>query len=102
MPDGSKKELNKRGFVSMTAALKWIKETQTDAIRGEYLEPSKQPFGDYLATYLDGLRLAPSTIASYRKMARLHINNTPLAGITPQRLDALYRTLETSGRRRFR
>lgn len=83
--------------------MRWIKENQTDASRGTYLEPSKQLFGDYLATYLDGLRLAPSTIQSYKKMARLHIKpyigSVPLASITPARLDALYRQLKTSGRR---
>ena len=44
-----------------------------DAARGELVDPSRQPLGDYLDEWLDGLRLAPSTVASYRKNVRLHI-----------------------------
>jgi len=69
----------------------------------EYADPSKQPLGAYLATWLDGLRLAPSTVASYRKNVRLHITpyigDVPLASLTSARLTKLYRGLETSGRR---
>lgn len=104
--DGSKKEVNKRGFTSKTAALKWLKQAQVDGSRGEFTEPSKQPFGDYLATWLDGLRLAPSTVASYKKNIRLHVTphlgSVPLAQITPARLDAVYRALEKDGRADYR
>ena len=58
--------------------------------------------GDYLATWLDGLRLAPSTVASYKKNVRLHIapniGSVPLASLTPVTLDKLYRQLEHGGR----
>ena len=58
--------------------------------------------GEYLATWLDGLRLAPSTVASYRKNVRLHIapriGTVPLASLTAVRLDQLYRELERDGR----
>ena len=63
--------------------------------------------GAYLAAgWLDGLRLAPSTVASYRKNVRLHIapaiGAVPLAHLTPVRLDALYRELEAGGRKDHR
>jgi len=70
--------------------------------RGEWTEPSRQPTGAYLANWLDGLRLAPSTVASYRKNIRLHvtpyIGSLPLASLTSAHIAALYRRLEISGR----
>src|SRR5262249_41014792 len=58
--------------------------------------------GAYLDEWLAGLRLAPSTVASYRKNVRLHlaphIGAVPLASLTTARIDALYRQLERGGR----
>ena len=80
-----------------------MREAQAASDKGGFTDPSKQPFGSYLAGWLDGLRLAPSTVASYRKNVRLHIapnlGAVPLAQLTPVRLDGLYRKLEKSGRR---
>lgn len=59
--------------------------------------------GAWLDQWLDGLRLAPSTVASYRKNCRLHlkpyIGDVPLASLTSARLTKLYRELEAGGRR---
>ena len=80
-----------------------LREAIVKAGKGSWIEPSKQPVGEYLATWLDGLRLAPGTMASYRKNVRLHvvpyIGVLPLASLTSARLTALYRELENSGRR---
>ena len=70
------------------------------------LRPVRRPveaaLGAYLADWLDGLRLAPSTVASYRKSVRLHIDpylgTEPLAQLAPAKLTELYRDLEKSGR----
>jgi hypothetical protein len=52
------------------------------------------PVGEFLATRLDGLRLGPSTVASYRKNVRLHITPAigmnPLASLTTARIDKMY------------
>jgi integrase len=73
-----------------------------DASRGELVEPSRQLTSDYLIDWLAGLRLAPSTIASYRKNVRLHIapriGGIRLGALTAERINALYRDLERSGR----
>jgi integrase len=80
-----------------------LRERLTDTSRGELVDPSQQPLGDYLDEWAAGLRLAPSTVSSYRKNIRLHV--TPYVGrirlsaLTSARLTALYRELETSGRR---
>lgn len=69
-------------------------------------DPSRQSVGDYLAGWLAGLRLAPSTVASYRKNVRLHISprigSVPLAALTTERIDRLYRELERGGRADYR
>ena len=36
-------------------------------------EPTKLTLADYLGEWLDGLQVAPSTLASYRKNVRLHL-----------------------------
>jgi integrase len=91
-----------RPWLSYEAAAVALREAVVKSGRGEWAEPSRQPTGAYLAEWLDGLRLAPSTIASYRKNIRLHV--TPYIGaillgsLTSARIAALYRQLETSGR----
>ena len=101
-PDGTARPKVKRGFETKQAALAGLREALSASARGGYAEPSKQLLGSYLATWLDGLRLADSTVASYRKNVRLHIaphiGTAPLASLTATRLDALYRELERSGR----
>jgi integrase len=55
-----------------------------------------------MAVWLDGIRVAPSTRASYEMNVRLHvapyIGKVPLKMITPGMLSKLYRDLEASGR----
>ncbi|MGW0071585.1 tyrosine-type recombinase/integrase [Streptosporangium sandarakinum] len=101
-PDGTKEPIVRRGFPTETAALKAMREALVKSDRREWIDPSRQPLGRYLDEWVSGLRLAPSTVASYRKNIRLHI--TPhlgavsLASLTTARINALYRQLETSGR----
>ncbi|HEV2344338.1 MAG TPA: tyrosine-type recombinase/integrase [Actinocrinis sp.] len=100
---GEMKQKMKRGFTSKTAAAKALREVLSKVDSGTYAEPSKVTFGAYLTDWLDGLRLKPSTMSSYRKNVRLHIapylGSIPLSAITGPKLTALYRTLETSGRK---
>jgi integrase len=101
-PDGTRKTIVKRGFETKKAAQDAMREALTASRKGGYAEPSKQLTGDYLNGWLNGLRLAPSTVASYRKNVRVHIEprigTVPLASLTAVRLDALYRDLERTGR----
>jgi integrase len=79
-----------------------LRDMLLDASRGELVDPSKQPTSDYLDQWAEGLRLAPSTVASYRKNIRLHIapyiGTVPLNALTTERIDRLYRDLERRGR----
>jgi integrase len=107
-PDGRRRQVARkvdqsgRGWLTRDAAADALREAMVKSGRGEWVEPSKQQTGEYLGTWLDGLRLAPATVASYRKNVRLHvvpyIGAVPLASLTPARIAAMYRTLETSGR----
>ena len=69
---------------------------------GTHVAPHKTTLGEWLDQWLDSLRLAPSTMASYRKNVRLHIKPklgaVPLVKLTGTKITTLYRDLERSGR----
>jgi hypothetical protein len=70
---------------------------------GGYITPSGKITVDvWLEQWLAGLRLAPSTRASYAKNIRLHLapklGNVQLAKLSGSQISALYRDLERSGR----
>jgi integrase len=94
---------NGRPWLDRDAAVAALRDALVKADKGTWVEPSRQPVAAYLETWLGGLRLAPSTMASYRKNIRLHvvpyIGGLPLASLTSANLTALYRELEASGRR---
>ncbi|MEV4888979.1 site-specific integrase [Nonomuraea sp. NPDC055795] len=112
LDDGSKKTVlrrrdeNKQPWLKKTDAQKALREAIGKADKGEWVDPSKQLIGDYLDTWVAGLRLAPSTVASYKKNIRLHlkpyIGGIPLASLTTAAIDKLYRTLEEKGLRNHR
>jgi hypothetical protein len=83
-----------------------MRSAQGQSDKSGFIDPSKQPLGEYPGEWAGGLRLEPSTMASYRKNIRLHITpylgGVPLASLTTTRIDALYRQLETSGRKDHR
>ncbi|MGP4024388.1 tyrosine-type recombinase/integrase [Actinomadura sp. 3N407] len=107
--DGSKKSvLRRRGpngetWTKRTDAAKALRDAMTKVDTGTWVDPSKQPLGEYLDTWAAGLRLGDSTVASYKKNIRLHmtpyLGAIPLASLTTAKIDALYRTLEENGRR---
>ncbi|SDH03657.1 tyrosine-type recombinase/integrase [Klenkia brasiliensis] len=101
-PDGSSKAVLKRGFRTRREAGAALRSEINKVDRGEWVQPSKQTLTDYLSEWLDGQRLAPSTISSYRKNVRLHIDRhlgrTPLDRLTALSIDVWMRKLEATGR----
>jgi integrase len=99
---GERRQVMRRGFSTERQATAELRRLLVKVDRGEYTEPSVQPFGQYLDAWLASMRIAPSTRASYQKNLRLHVKprlgGTPLARLTSVQLDGLYRELETSGR----
>ena len=92
----------RRGFHTRKAAADALREQLANIDRGAHVAPSRMTVEQHFATWLDGLRKGPTTVASYRKNVRLHvvphIGDVKLAALTGARLTALYRQLETSGR----
>jgi integrase len=104
LPDGTMREVNKRGFATKAAGLAWLADAQSAGRKGEFIEPSKQRLVTYGAEVIDGLRIGPQTRASYVKNWRNHIEGYPLAAVplaqlTGAKLTAHYRVLERSGRK---
>jgi integrase len=107
--DGEKRTvLRRRGpngeqWTKYTDAAKALRDALTKVDKDEWIDPSKQPLGEYLDTWADGLRLADSTVASYKKNIRLHLKpylgKVLLASLTTAKINTLYRTLEEKGRR---
>lgn len=100
--DGSKRYVLRRGFTSRQAAATELRKLLATVDQGTHVAPSKLTVDQHFSEWLDGLRLSPSTVASYRKNVRLHvvphIGAVRLDQLTGTRLTALYRKLETSGR----
>jgi integrase len=112
LPDGTRRSVTRRRgghgekWTTRGEASKALRAILADVDKGQHVDPSRQQLGAYLDEWLAGLRLAPSTVASYRKNVRLHIKPylgaVPLASLTTARINALYRELEASGRRDHR
>jgi integrase len=80
-----------------------LREILSKINEGSYVRPQKITVGQWLDQWLSGLRVAPSTMASYQKNVRLHIKpalgELQLARLTGAQISALYRELECHGRR---
>jgi hypothetical protein len=68
----------RRGFLTYEAADDFLGDVDYEIRKGVHVVPSKKTTGKWLDDWLEGLRLAPSTMASYRKNVRLHV--TPHIG----------------------
>ena len=100
--DGTRRVVLKRGFRTRKEAATALRAEIRKAEVGEWVEPSKQRLDAYLAEWIQGQRLGPSTLSSYRKNIRLHIDPylgaQPVARLTGSAVDAWMRNLEESGR----
>jgi integrase len=100
--DGTRRVVLKRGFLSRRDAAAALRAELRKAEVGEWVEPSKQRLDGYLAEWIKGQRLSPSTLSSYRKNIRLHIDpylgEQLVARLTGSAVDAWMRELEASGR----
>src|SRR3954470_7300266 len=72
-PDGSRKAVLRRGFLTRRDAAAALREQLARVDRGVHVAPSKITVEQHFATWLAGLRKGPTTIASYRKNVRLHV-----------------------------
>ncbi len=101
-----RRQARRRGFLTKKAAQEALDALRTESRTTGYRPPTDQRLTDFLAEWLDTVEpsLAPSTIASYRRMIRVHV----LPRIGPMRLrdldagtlNTLYSELLASGNRR--
>jgi hypothetical protein len=100
--DGTKRVVLKPGFKTRKDAAAALRAEIRKSEVGEWVEPSKQRLDAYLAEWIQGQRLSPSTLASYRKNIRLHIDPhlgaQPIARLTGPAVSVWMRRLEASGR----
>jgi integrase len=101
-PDGSKAVALKRGYLTRKAVGAALRGQLGNVDKGTHVAPNKVTVGEHMATWLDGLRKEPSTVASYRKNVRLHvephIGSLRIEQLTGTRLTKLYASLEKTGR----
>jgi integrase len=101
-PDGSKAVVLKRGYLTRRAAAAGLREQLSNVDRGTHVAPSNITVREHMTIWLDGLRKEPSTVASYQKNVRLHvephIGSLRLSALTGTMLTKLYHQLEQTGR----
>src|SRR3954454_8492163 len=74
LQDGTKRAVLKRGFTTRRDAAAQLRIEIGRVESGAWVEPSKQRLDAYLAEWIAGQRLSASTLSSYRKNIRLHMN----------------------------
>src|SRR4051812_50154444 len=75
--DGRKQVVLKRGFPTRREAAAALRAEVRKSETGEWVQPSQQLLGAYLAEWLDGQRVSPATLARHRKKGRLAIEPHP-------------------------
>jgi Phage integrase, N-terminal SAM-like domain/Arm DNA-binding domain len=99
-----RKQVAKGGFKREKEAERWAREQLSRLDRGEYIEPSRQTYGDFLVTWLPGIRntIRASTFESYERNIRRHlvprIGHVPLQRLGPEDLNRAYAELLDGGR----
>lgn len=92
----------KRSYLTKKAAADALGDINADLRNGRYIAPVRTTLGAWLDEWLDGLRLAPSSMASYRRNVEHHVKpylgDLPLQQLTGPKLTKLYRELETIGK----
>jgi hypothetical protein len=98
---GKRRQRSKGGFATKKDAQAFLTTQINELNRGTYVEPSKQKLGEYLLTWLEGVRVGPKTMADYRMNVETRIipkiGDLPIQRLTPTSLDAFYRWLEKNG-----
>jgi integrase len=99
-----RRQRSKGGFRTRKDAERFVRETVAAVDAGTFIEPSRQPLGDFLEReWLPAVegRLRPLSIRTYRQAIRVHIvpriGSTPLQRLSPGTLNGFYRELAEAG-----
>jgi integrase len=103
---GKRRQQAKSGFESERAAWDALAEANADLRTNTYVRTSRRTVSEYLTEWLSTIEMAvkPTTFANYSTYATAYIipfiGERKLQDIEPETINALYRKLLTSGRRR--
>ncbi|HLV54783.1 MAG TPA: hypothetical protein VKY71_04330, partial [Actinotalea caeni] len=104
-PDAPLRRRSKGGFPTAKSASVGLREKLSSLDRGEATSTARAGItvAEFLDEWVEGHRVGESTKSGYRRLIRLHvkpyIGEVELAKLTSTRLAALYRKLESEGRR---
>lgn len=102
-PESELERVSGSGFTTKSAALKAMSQKRKEIEAGLKARAKEKTIGKYAWEWFESLRLAPSTLAGYKKIIRNHIEpelgEIPLSSLTPTRLNKHYKDLLTSGRK---
>jgi len=107
-PGEPRKQKGKAGFDTKAAAVAAMNELQASKTAGTYIEPSRLPLGDYLATWIAGGAggVRPWTLKGYGSIVTHHVTpalgRIPLQKLTRAELKAFYAELRRTGMRKGR
>lgn len=103
--DLKRQQRSKGGFKTKAEAQSYLNSVLHTVRSGEYIEPSKMTFGEYLEERWFPIiqsTIRPTTFSSYRAQLRLHviprIGRVPLQQLRADHLDQVYVQLLQSGR----
>jgi hypothetical protein len=71
-----RRDANGQPWPDRAVAAAALRDALVKTGKGEWIEPSKQPLAEWLETWVDGLRIQPSTNARYRHDIRSHVAPT--------------------------
>ncbi|WP_179191891.1 N-terminal phage integrase SAM-like domain-containing protein, partial [Escherichia coli] len=100
---GKRKQKKKRGFKTKKEAQAALFEAINDINKGNYLEPSKKLFKEYLIEWLDDkkTKILPSTYTTYKWLVEKYIMNflghIELSKINPPVIQRFYNELISQG-----
>src|SRR5690349_12677984 len=98
-PVTGKKQYSFQTLPTRKEAQRWEREQKHALDRGAFVEPSTETLGAFLAEWLRSrTKLAPQTLAGYRKLVTSYVLRSdlaavPLARLATKRLETFYRSL---------
>ncbi|WP_429845053.1 tyrosine-type recombinase/integrase [Brevibacillus sp. FIR094] len=102
LKNGARERVTKRGFRTKKEAEKAMIEAQAALQKGEYIEPSKKQYQDYLKEWIKTKRnLGKQTLELYESYLRTHIipslGHVPLAKLTAHDIEMFLIALHNKG-----
>ncbi|MFD6093372.1 tyrosine-type recombinase/integrase [Oerskovia sp. NPDC060338] len=100
-PDAGTKRKTQAGFTTKGEAAKALRAAVTEVETGRVTVDTKVTVSQFAADWLAGRRASTSTVETYRRYVRLHIDphigSVPLVDLRAARIARLYRDLEARG-----